>query len=174
MATPFLGEIRLISFNFPPKGWAFCNGQLLSIQQNTALFALLGTTYGGNGQTTFQLPNLQGRVPLHLGADGFGNNYVMGQQGGEATHTLSLAELPAHVHALQASNLAASMNSPFGAAPAQPAGAVGAIYGSATAITTMAPQAIGNTGGNQPHTNEQPYLVINFCIALVGIFPSRN
>jgi microcystin-dependent protein len=174
MATPFLSEIRLMCFNFPPKGWAFCNGQLLAIAQNQALFALLGTTYGGNGVNTFALPNLQGRVPLHFGADGFGNNYVMGQSGGEATHTLDLTELPPHVHTLQASSAQANSNSPAGGSPAQPAGTVGAVYGSATAITTMAPQAIGNTGGSQPHINEQPYLVINFCIALTGIFPSRN
>ena len=174
MGTPYLSEIRLMSFNFPPKGWAFCNGQLLAINQNQALFSLLGTTYGGNGTTTFALPNLEGRVPLHVGADTFGNNYTLGQSAGEASHTVTIPELPPHVHTLQASNSAANSNSPGGAGPAQPASAVGAVYGPAAAPVTMAPQAIGNAGNGQPHNNMQPYLVITFCIALQGIFPSRN
>lgn len=176
MGTPFLSEIRLMSFNFPPKGWAFCNGQLLPINQNQALFSLLGTTYGGNGVSTFALPNLQGRVPIHLGADGFGNNYPLGQSAGESSHTLNIQELPAHAHTLMASNAAANSSAPAAATPAQPSGAIGAIYGQpgASKPPTMAGQAIGNAGGNQPHNNMQPYLVINFCIALSGIFPSQN
>jgi len=174
MATPFLSEIRLVSFNFPPKGWAICNGQLLPINQNQALFSLLGTTYGGDGRVTFALPNLQGRVPMQNGVDTFANSYTLGQSAGEASHTLTIQELPQHVHTLRASSAAANSNSPVNAAPAQPTGAVGAVYGPATALTTMAPQAIANTGGSQPHNNLQPYLVINFCIALTGIFPSQN
>jgi microcystin-dependent protein len=174
MGTPFLSEIRLMSFNFAPKGWAFCNGQVLPINQNQALFSLLGTTYGGNGTSTFALPNLEGRVPIHEGPDGFGNNYTLGQSAGESTHTLSIQELPPHGHTLQASNAAAGSESPAGATPAQPAAAVGAIYGPATTPAIMAPQAIANAGSSQPHNNMQPYLVITFCIALVGIFPSQN
>src|SRR5215813_9856935 len=111
-ALPFLGEIKIVSFNFAPQGWAFCNGQSLPINQNQALFALLGTQYGGNGQTTFALPNLQGRVPMHNGSDGFGNFYTVGQSGGEVSHTLTLQELAQHSHTLQASGAAASVNSP--------------------------------------------------------------
>jgi len=169
-----LSEIRLVSFNFPPKGWAFCNGQTLAINQNQALFSLLGTNFGGNGQTTFALPNLQGRAPVHTGTDPFGNSYVMGQQSGEVNHTLLLTEMPQHVHTLIASNATANANSPAAAVPAEPVAAVGAIYGPVTASTTMAPQAIANTGGSQPHSNMQPYLVVSACIALNGIFPSRN
>jgi microcystin-dependent protein len=176
MASPFLSEIRLMSFNFPPKGWAFCNGQLLPINQNQALFALLGTQYGGNGQTTFALPNLQGRVPMHNGGDGFGNFYTQGQSGGEVSHTLTVQELPQHAHTLQASAAPANSSSPANAVPAQPSGDVGAVYGPVGTLKapTMAPQAIGNAGGSQTHNNLQPYLVISFCIALQGIFPSQS
>ena len=174
MGTPYLSEIRLFSFNFPPKGWAFCNGQTLAINQNTALFALLGTTFGGNGTTTFLLPNLQGQVPIHQGTDPSGNPYVEGQFSGEVSHTLTISEMPAHVHTLMASNATATATSPQASVPAQPVANVGAIYGPASAPTTMAPQAIANAGGSQPHTNMQPYLVLTACIALVGVFPSRN
>jgi microcystin-dependent protein len=165
-----------MAFTFAPKGWAFCNGQLLPINQNQALFSLLGTQYGGDGRVNFALPNLQGRVPMHNGGDGFGNFYTMGQSGGEASHTLILQELPQHSHTLQASSAAASANSPANAVPAQPSGDIGAVYGPPTTlkVPAMASQAIGNTGGNQPHNNLQPYLVITFCIALQGIFPSQN
>lgn len=166
MSDPFLGEIKVISFNFAPKGWALCNGQLLPINQNQALFSILGTTYGGNGQTTFALPNLQGRMPLHRG-----NGFNLGQQGGEAAHTLTLAELPAHTHVPQAQSAASN---PGGT----PAGAVWANNGSARFAPTpngaMSAGTIGNAGGNQPHPNEAPYLVLNFVIALQGIFPSQN
>ncbi|BDI33580.1 tail Collar domain-containing protein [Capsulimonas corticalis] len=170
MAEPFLSEIRIFSFNYPPKGWAFCNGQLLSIAQNTALFSLIGTYYGGNGQTTFQLPNLQGRAPLHSGPI----NSAVGTQGGEAAHTLTLGEIPTHFHTLQGQNVTATTGSPSSANLAQPVSNVGAVYATTAGDTTMAPQAIANAGNSQPHNNMQPYLTLNFCIALVGIFPSRN
>lgn len=168
MSEPFLSEIRMFSFGFPPKGWAFCNGQTLPIAQNAALFSLLGTTYGGNGVTTFQLPNLQGCVPLHFGTGG-GNSYAEGQRGGEVSHTLINSELPAHAHTMQASSTpadsSAAVNHVTAAAP---------IYAPAVSLTTLQPSSLTPVGGSQPHNNMQPYLVVNFCIALVGIFPSRN
>lgn len=169
MATPFLGEIKIVSFNFPPKGWALCNGQTLAINQNAALFSLLGTTYGGNGTSTFQLPNLQGRVAVHMG-----NGFSLGGVGGEVDHQLLLDEMPAHTHSTQAADVPATTDSPVNAALAIPASSIGAIYGPAAAPTTMANDAIANAGDGQPHTNMQPYLVLNFCIALAGIFPSQN
>lgn len=173
MASPFLSEIRIVSFNFPPKGWAFCNGQILSIQQNAALFALVGTTYGGNGTSNFQLPNLQGQAPLMYG-NATSGSYVLGEVGGEINHTLLTTEIPSHVHTMQGSNTAGTTGTPTNAALAQPSSAIGNAYGPATSLTPMAPQAIANTGGSQPHSNQQPYLVLSFIIALVGIFPSRN
>jgi len=165
MSDPFIGEIKAISFNYPPKGWAFCNGQLLSISQNQALFSILGTMYGGDGQTNFALPNLQGRMPIHQGS-----GYVVGQRGGEAAHVLTINEMPAHNHPAQA-GASADAASPNGTAWAP---ADGAVEYYPTPNTTMNPAAIGNIGGSQPHPNEAPYLVLNFVIALVGIFPSRN
>ena len=165
MSTPFLGEIRIISFNFPPKGWAFCNGQLLAISQNQALFSLLGTMYGGNGTTNFSLPNLQGRVPIHVG-----NQYIQGQTAGEPAHTLSIQEIPAHTHLVTASSSVADQGSPQGNYLA-----VESSNAYSTAPDSpMSPQAIPNVGQSQPHDNMSPYLVLNFCIALQGIFPSRN
>jgi microcystin-dependent protein len=166
VSTPFLSEIRVFSFNFPPKGWAFCNGQLLPINQNQALFALLGTTYGGNGQTNFALPNLQGRVPVHT-APGF----TLGQAAGEATHTLLAAELPPHTHALNASPNTATVIAPTNNALAT---SPGNVYAQPPGNTSLAPATVGNAGGSQPHDNLAPYLVLNFCIALQGIFPSQN
>ncbi|MEO6700260.1 MAG: tail fiber protein [Jatrophihabitantaceae bacterium] len=165
MSQPFLGEIKVISFNFPPRGWAFCNGQLLPINQNQALFSILGTQYGGDGITTFALPNLQGRMPIHAG-----QGFVTGNIGGEAAHTLTTNEIPAHNHL-------ASGQSAFSTPGADPTNSVWAA-GTATAFapspnTPMAAAAIGNAGGNQPHENQAPYLVLNFVIALQGIFPSR-
>lgn len=169
MSEPFLSEIKMIPWTFPPKGWAFCNGQTLSLSQNQALFALLGTTYGGNGVTTFQLPNLQGRVPVMQSA-----SIPLGATGGESAHTLLTSEMPAHTHTPKGVNSAPTTNSPANATLSQPSTVVGNLYGAATGLAALAPQAIANAGGSQPHSNEQPYLVINFVIALVGIFPSRN
>jgi len=166
MADPFLGEIKIVTFNFPPKGWALCNGQFLPINQNQALFALLGTMYGGNGQTTFALPNLRGRVPVHVGP-----GRVQGQLFGAETHTLSLAELPAHGHSLGALQADASQRAPAGRLPAYAAEEVYAREGN---VTQMNAQAVSVAGGSQPHENRQPYLALNFVIALQGIFPSRD
>ena len=165
MAEPFLGEIRIFSFNFPPKGWAFCNGQTLPINQNQALFAILGTTYGGNGINNFMLPNFQGRLPIHVGT-----GFSLGQIGGEQAHTLLTSELPAHNHP--------AFGSSNNAGQASPGGAYWAVDDSgayaASSTNSLAPQAITNTGGTQPHDNMSPYLTLSFCIALQGIFPSRN
>jgi microcystin-dependent protein len=165
MAEPFLAEIRLVSFAYAPSGWALCNGQLLPINQNQALFSLLGTNYGGDGRTTFALPNLQGRVPVHVG-----QNILLGQQGGEASHTLLQAEMPAHSHLAQGSSGnpdSPPANAVWAAAPAD-------AYSSGPPNTTLHPSALSAAGGSQPHENRQPFLVLNFVIALQGIFPSRN
>jgi microcystin-dependent protein len=170
MAEPFLAELRIFSFAFAPRGWALCNGQLLPINQNQALFSLLGTTYGGNGQTNFALPNLQSRVPIH-----FGNSFTLGQQGGEAAHTLTLAELPAHQHNMTASNDPTTGNSTSGGNNYfAPTADNSTLYSTATADATMIGTSITNTGGSQAHENRQPFLVLNICIALQGIFPSPN
>ncbi len=171
MSEPFLGEIKVVSFNFPPKGWAFCNGQLLPINQNQALFSILGTTFGGNGQTTFALPNLQGRVPVHVGTGTFGNNIVLGESAGEAAHTLTVSEMPAHIHTVVASNQAPNAASLAGNTWASKSGN---LPYAPTPNTTMSPAAIANTGSSQGHPNLSPYLVLNFVILLSGIFPSRN
>lgn len=165
MGTPYLAEIRIVSFNYPPKGWAFCNGQILPINQNQALFSLLGTTYGGNGQTTFALPNLQGRIPIHMG-----NGFVLGGLSGEESHTLQPAEIPAHSHLWNATNTAANTPDPSGSL----LGAVQAYNGPASNLVTMYQGQLSTVGGSQPHENRQPYLTLNFCIALQGIFPSQN
>ena len=172
MGTPYLGEIKIISWNFAPKGWAFCNGGLQPINQNQALFSLLGTSFGGNGQTTFALPDFRGRVPIHQG-DGF----IPGQGGGEEFHTLTQSEMAAHNHFVNASGNQA--DSEF-IETAQPVSnnlfgtVVGGIYGAFAALQTMNPASVTNVGGSQPHENRQPFLVLNFIIALVGVFPSRN
>ena len=171
MGTNFLGEIRNYSFNYPPKGWATCNGQLLAINQNQALFALLGTTYGGNGQTTFALPNLQGRTSLHFGTSTTGVSYTQGQLAGEASHTLVTAEMPAHTHPAAADTAVASVNSPSGAFPASLTKAYNTP--SPGSPTTLGTGSTVNSGG-QAHSNQSPYLTLNVCIALQGIFPSRN
>ncbi|MCX8475231.1 MAG: tail fiber protein [Sphingomonas sp.] len=168
MAEPFLSELRLFSFNFPPKGWAFCNGQFLPINQNQALFSLLGTMYGGNGQTNFALPNLQGRVPMH-----FGNGYTLGQAGGEQAHTLTISELPTHMHFLQATTAATNNNIPTNAELLSST-APNDLYTGAAALTPLAAGTVGNVGGSQAHMNMQPFLTLSWCIALQGIFPSQN
>jgi microcystin-dependent protein len=165
MSEPFLSEIKIVSFNFPPKGWALCNGQLLPINQNQALFALLGTTYGGNGQTNFALPNLRGQVPIHMGA-----GFTLGQAGGQEAHTITMSEMPAHSHFVKAN--AAAGNTPNIAGNVL--AAANNLYTAPSGLTTLEPSAVTNTGGSQPHENRQPYLVLNFIIALQGIFPSRN
>jgi microcystin-dependent protein len=166
MAEPFLSEIRIMSFNFPPKGWALCNGQFLPINQNQALFSLLGTTYGGNGQTTFALPDLQGRVPIHTG-----DGHLLGEKGGEQAHTLSMQEMPMHIHPVNAStsngNTVQVGNSVF-------ASALNVYRSPDNQLTTLNPVTVSNVGGSQAHLNMQPFLVLTFCIALQGIFPSQN
>jgi len=168
MGTPFLGEVKMISWNFSPKGWAFCNGQLLPINQNQALFAILGTTFGGNGQTTFALPDMRGRVPIHTGGQ---VGAILGQQGGEFAHTVTQSEMPSHNHIISGNNADPNLGTPVGGTWAK----LGGEYTSSfTALTTMHPASISNTGGSQPHTNIAPYLVVNFIIALQGVFPSQN
>jgi microcystin-dependent protein len=166
MGTPYLGELRVISFNFPPKGWAFCNGQLLPINQNQALFSILGTTYGGNGQTTFGLPNLQGRTPLHTNSQ-----FALGALGGEVGHTLITSEMPAHSHLPKANPNTSDSQTPGGFFW----GSGGlSSYSPSTPASPMSGNAIASAGGSQAHPNIQPYLVVNVIIALQGIFPSRN
>jgi microcystin-dependent protein len=165
MATPFLGELKLISWGFAQKGWAFCNGQFLPINQNQALFSLLGTMYGGNGQTTFALPDLRGRVPVHVGM-GLSQGNSLGQE----VHTLTQTEMPAHNHLARANDTTATQAAPGGAALASSPNTY-APFGNATSIH---PATLSNVGGSQAHENRQPYLALNWMIALQGIFPSRN
>jgi microcystin-dependent protein len=165
VAEPFLSEIRIMSFNFAPRGWAMCNGQLLPINQNQALFSLLGTTYGGNGQTNFALPDLRGRVPMHQGPAN-----VLGERAGEETHTLTTAELPTHTHVVRGSASNADVVLPTDNVLAQSS----QLYGRATDLIALEASTNGSTGGSSWHPNMQPYLALNFCIALQGIFPSRN
>jgi len=168
MAEPFLSEIRIMSFGFAPKGWALCNGQLLPINQNQALFSLLGTTYGGNGQTNFALPNLQGNVPIHVG-----QGFNLGNKGGEQAHTLSIAEMPTHIHDANATTAVATTNIPINTSVlAQSTSSQ--LYTGASNLVAMAPNSLGNAGGSQAHQNMQPFLTLSFCIALQGIFPSQN
>jgi microcystin-dependent protein len=181
MSEPYLSEIKIVSFNFPPKGWALCNGQILPINQNQALFALVGTTYGGNGQTTFALPNLRGQVPIH-----FGGSHSLGEAGGSSSVTIDQQSMPQHIHQLQGSNqtpAATAANSTPGDTKVLAQGnaslqsgqtAAVNLYGPPSSLTPMSPQAVSNTGGSQAHNNMMPYLVLNFIIALQGIFPSQN
>lgn len=166
MAEPFLSEIRIFSFHFVPKGWAQCNGQLLPINQNQALFSLLGTTFGGDGRVNFALPDLRAHVPIHVGA-----GFTLGVKGGEQNHTLSNAEMPAHVHQVNASTTATGgVDNPTG----NFLGSASNLYHTPANLTTMNPGKIANRGGNQPHLNMQPFLTLVFGIALQGIFPSPN
>ncbi|MGE5170201.1 MAG: phage tail protein [Rudaea sp.] len=168
MSQPFLGQLKIVAFNFAPRGWALANGQLLPINQNQALFSLLGTTYGGNGQTNFALPNLQGRMPLHVGTA-----FTLGASAGEETHTLTASEMPAHAHTIGAQTGAATpglgpaSGNTFASSQTQP-------YRSGGAPVALADASIGPAGASQPHENRQPFVVLNFIIALQGIFPSRN
>jgi microcystin-dependent protein len=170
MAEPFLSEIRIMSFEFAPKGWALCNGQLLPINQNQALFSLLGATFGGNGQVNFALPDLRGRAPIQVGS-----GHTLGERGGEQAHTLSVAELPEHAHVAQATTAQADQNS-NSPAPSRMAAQsnFSQLYGTAGSLQAMAASGLGNAGGSQAHLNMQPFLTLNFCIALQGIFPSTN
>ena len=169
MAEPFLGEIRLMAFTFAPQGWAQCNGQFLPINQNQALFSLLGTQYGGNGQTTFALPNMRGRTPVHVGTE-----VIIGQSGGSATHTLTLAETGAHTHAVDLSNALATSASPAGAVLGKKGRLGRDLFAAPTNLVSTNAQCTTSVGGNQPHENRQPYGTLMACIALTGIFPSRN
>ncbi|HVQ07467.1 MAG TPA: tail fiber protein [Allosphingosinicella sp.] len=180
MGTPILGEIKIISWNYSPKSWAFANGQFLPINQNQALFSLFGTTYGGNGQTTFAIPNLQGNVPLH-----FNGSFLIGQAGGQSFHTLTQSEMPAHTHFLMADAATPAANNSITPAtgnsigatvgvPSQGANFPVQIYSTSNPNGQMAPQTVTNTGGSQPHENRQPFLCLNMIVALQGVFPSRN
>jgi len=169
MADPFMGEIRLFSFSFAPQGWAQCNGQLLPINQNQALFSLLGTTFGGNGQTNYALPDLRGRAAMHTG-----NGHTLGEKAGEQAHTLTISEMPQHLHFENASTDVSSTNTPANNLVLAKSTAANFYASGASGLVAMAPDALSNVGGSQAHTNMQPYTVINFCIALQGIFPSQN
>jgi microcystin-dependent protein len=163
-----MGELRIMAFNFAPKGWAQCNGQFLPINQNQALFSLLGTTYGGDGQTTFALPDLRSRTPIHVG-----QGFIQGQAMGTAAHTITMTEMPQHVHFFRANTADADKDN----ATAAPTGSLGKFsngYRAPGALTTLSPTSVTNIGGSQPHENRQPYSVLNICICLQGIFPSRN
>lgn len=166
MAEPFLSEIRIMSFQFAPKGWALCNGQLLPINQNQALFSLLGTTFGGDGRVNFALPDLRGRTPIHVGS-----GHTLGERGGEQAHTLSIAELPQHTHVAQGTSATGDSVIPTSNVLADSPSQLYAPFGS---TTTLAPSSVTNTGGSQAHLNMQPFLALNFCIGLQGIFPSAN
>ena len=165
MSEPFLAEIRMVGFNFAPRGWAFCDGQILPINQNQSLYSLLGTTYGGDGQTSFALPDLRGRTPIHVG-----NGHQWGQKGGTENHALQVNEMPDHDHAWQATSDGGDAPIPTG----NMLGAFANAYRDGTDLTDLASGTVTNVGGGQSHTNMQPYLAVNFCIALQGLFPSRN
>lgn len=167
MSEPFLSEIRIMSFSYAPKGWAICNGQVLPISQNQSLYSLLGTTFGGDGRTNFALPDFRGRTPIHVGS-----GHALGAQGGESAHVLSPGEMPSHTHSLNGTSADGTQTVPSGtllakAAPANP-------YHPAASPAAMKPGSISTTGGSTPHQNMQPYLTLNFCIALQGLYPSRN
>ena len=168
MAEPFLAEIRIMSFGFAPRGWALCDGQLLPINQNQALFSLLGTTFGGDGRVNFGLPDLRGRTPIHVGS-----GHPLGDRGGEQAHTLSISELPTHAHPENATTAVATTNVPSNTVTLAQSTAAN-LYAAPTALQAMRSDAVSNVGGSQAHLNMQPFLILNFCIALQGIFPSPN
>lgn len=174
MSEPFIAQITIFAGNFAPKNWAFCDGQIMSIAQNSALFSLLGTTFGGNGTTTFGLPDLRGRAPIQPGQGPGLSNYALGEMGGTETNTLLITNLPGHNHSLSGTSTSADQASPSGNTLAtEPTGST-AFYKTANPNVQMAPLSIGVTGGSQPMNNLQPYLAINYIIALYGIFPSRS
>jgi len=166
MAEPFLSEVRIMSFVFAPKGWALCNGQLLPINQNQALFSLLGTTFGGDGRVNFALPDVRGRVPIHVGS-----GHTLGERGGEQAHTLSISEIPTHTHVANGTTNAADTNTPSNTTLL---GIVNDAYGDPANLQAMSASEITTVGGSQAHLNMQPFLTLSFCIALQGIFPSAN
>jgi len=167
MAEPFLSEIRIMSFNFAPKGWALCNGQLLPINQNQALFSLLGTTFGGDGRVNFALPDVRGRTPIHVGS-----GHTLGERGGEQAHTLSISEIPTHTHTVNATTIPATTNSPGPTVLTAQSTSANLYASAAQNLVAMSPQMVANVGGSQAHLNMEPFLTLNFCIALQGIFPS--
>lgn len=172
MSEPFLAEVRMVGFNFAPRGWAFCDGQILPINQNQSLYSLLGTTYGGDGRTSFALPDMRGRTPIHVGRSEGGSDHREGQKSGEETHTLAANEMPQHSHTAQASSAVGNTPVPSGAVLAS---SLNEIYREASgSLVSMRSGTIANVGGGQAHENMQPYLAVNFCIALQGLFPSRN
>lgn len=169
MSEPFLAEIRIVGFNFAPSGWAFCDGQILPINQNQSLYSLLGTTYGGDGRTSFALPDLRGRTPIHVGSSS-GSSHNQGQKGGEETHTLNTQEIPSHDHTLKATGANGDTPIPEN----NMLGAYANGYRGGIDLTDMASGTVASSGGGQGHNNMQPYIALNFCIALRGLFPSRN
>lgn len=174
MADPFVAEIRIFAFNFAPRGWAWCNGQLLPISQNTALFSLLGTTYGGDGKSTFALPNLQGRAPMHPGQGPGLSLHDLGESSGSETVTLTQAEMPSHSHSLMANTTTGSKSTPANNSLARVSGATPYLAPAGAALAAMSDQAVAPAGGDQPHNNMMPYLTYYFNIALQGVFPQRT
>ncbi len=168
MSEPFLAEVRIVGFNFAPRGWAFCDGQILPINQNQSLYSLLGTTYGGDGRTSFALPDMRGRTPMHVG-----NGHTEGQKSGEETHSLAANEIPQHKHVVNATTANANNVDPTGLAMARANERTYAPFDAAQ-VTPMSSSFLANVGGGQAHENMQPWLAVNFCIALQGLFPSRN
>ena len=171
MSEPFLAEVRMVGFNFAPRGWGFCDGQILPINQNQSLYSLLGTTYGGDGRTSFALPDLRGRTPIHVGRSDGGVIHTLGQKSGEETHTLSAYEMPQHKHYVQADSASGTTRSPTGHVLG---GFPGGYADYSANSVTLRSGTLTNVGGGQAHENMQPYLAVNFCIALQGLFPSRN
>ena len=174
MSDQFIGELRCFGFNFAPTGWALCNGATLSIQQNAALFNLLGTTYGGNGTSTFQLPNLQSRVPVHQGTDRSGTSYVAGEISGQEQVMLSTTQIPVHSHSISATTNTAVLKRPISGTRYAASSGGNTYYAMPNSMTVIAPSTISATGGNQSHPNIQPYLTLNWCICIAGIFPSQS
>jgi microcystin-dependent protein len=174
MSSPFLAEIRIFPFNFAPKGWAFCGGQILSLSQNTALFSLLGTTYGGDGKSNFALPNMQGNAPMHPGQGPGLSLHDLGETGGSETVTLLESEIPAHSHQLKNATLSATKSNPANNSLTKAGSGATPYKATGSAQVTMSGNAIAPAGGDQPHNNMQPYLTLNFCIALQGVFPPRT